>query len=85
MGTQLPPALRKTDEQTDMARLIVVFQQYYENVLKKEMSKAFEIVVVSERIYVCPQFQPLNQLTISMELDRNVSLWGNIRSLSNAK
>jgi len=68
-----------------MAKLIVVFQQHYENVLKKEMSEAFEIVMVSECMYVCPQFQPLNQLTISMKRDRNVSLWRNTRSLSNAK
>ena len=85
MGTQLSHVLRKTYEKTDMAKLIVVFQQHYENVLKKEMSEAFEIVMVSECMYVCPQFQPLNQLTISMKRDRNVSLWRNTRSLSNAK
>jgi hypothetical protein len=77
-------ALRKTDDQTDMVKLIVVFQRY-ENVLKKEMSEVFEIVMVSECMYVCPQFQPLNQLTSVMKRDRNVSLWGNTRSLSNAK
>ena len=85
MGTQLPHALRKTDEQTDMAKLIVVFQQYYEDALKKETSEAFEIVMVSECMYVCPQFGPLKHLTISTKLDRNVSLWVNTRSLSNAK
>jgi hypothetical protein len=74
VGTQLSHALRKIDEQTDIAKLIVVFQQYYENALKTEISEAFEIVMVPECIYVCPQFQPLNQLTISMKLDRNVSL-----------
>jgi hypothetical protein len=68
-----------------MAKLIVVFQQHYENMLKKEMCEVFEIVMVSEYMYVCPQFQPLNQLKIAMKLDRNVSLWGNARNLSNTK
>ena len=85
MGIQLSLALRKTDEQSDMAKLIVVFQQYYDYALKNEMSEAFEFAMVSECMYVCPQFQPLNQFNNFMKLVRNVSLWGNTRSLSNAK
>jgi len=46
-----------------MVKLIVVFQQCYENALKKEMSEAFEMVMVSESyVHLSPvsAFEPVN-------------------------
>jgi hypothetical protein len=34
------------------------------------------MVMVSECMYICPQFQPLNQLTISMKLVGTLSSGG---------